>query len=41
MSGLLLALYGPVFGALVGALFGLLVHAARRGRRDFASVSFM
>lgn len=41
MSGLLLALNGLVFGALVGALFGLLVHAARRGRRDFASVSFM
>ncbi|MFI8073858.1 general stress protein [Streptomyces sp. NPDC086033] len=41
VSGLLLALYGLVFGALVGALLGLLVHAAQRGRRDFASVSFM
>ncbi|MET9735089.1 hypothetical protein ABZZ79_31940 [Streptomyces sp. NPDC006458] len=34
-------MYGLVFGALVGALLGLLVHAAQRGRRDFASVSFM
>ncbi|MFL5998799.1 MAG: general stress protein [Streptomyces sp.] len=41
VSGLLLAWYGLVFGALVGALLGLLVHAAQRGRRDFASVSFM
>ncbi|WP_405962058.1 glycine zipper family protein [Streptomyces sp. NBC_00723] len=41
VSGLLLALYGLVFGALVGALLGLLAHAAQRGRRDFASVSFM
>lgn len=40
-SGLLLPLYGLVFGALVGALLGLLVRAALRGRRDFASVSFM
>ncbi|MCZ4602235.1 glycine zipper family protein [Streptomyces sp. Lzd4kr] len=41
VSGLLLALCGLVFGALVGALPGLLVHAAQRGRRDFASASFM
>ncbi|MEV6542686.1 hypothetical protein [Streptomyces sp. NPDC051665] len=41
MSGLLLALYGLVCGALVGALLGLLVHAPERGRRDFASVSFI
>ncbi|MFI6566094.1 general stress protein [Streptomyces sp. NPDC050534] len=41
VSALLLALYGPVFGALVGALLGLQVYAAQRGRRDFASVSFM
>lgn len=40
-SGLLLAWDGLVFGALVGALLGRLVHAAQRGRRDFASVSFM
>ncbi|WP_237557709.1 MULTISPECIES: general stress protein [Streptomyces] len=41
VSRLLLALFGLVFGALVGALLGLVVHAAQRGRRDFASVSFM
>lgn len=41
VSGLLLALYGLVFGALVGAPLGLLAHAAQQGRRDFASVSFM
>ncbi|MFF5492520.1 general stress protein [Streptomyces aquilus] len=41
VSGLLLALYGLVFGALVGALLGLVGHAAQRGRRDFASVSYM
>ncbi|MGW3417335.1 general stress protein [Streptomyces phaeochromogenes] len=41
VPGLLLALYGLVFGALVGALLGLLVHAAQRGRRDFAPVSSM
>ncbi|MDR6980790.1 molecular chaperone DnaK (HSP70) [Streptomyces sp. 3330] len=34
-------MYGLVFGALVGALLGLLVRAAQRCRRDFASVSFM
>ncbi|MCX4978201.1 hypothetical protein [Streptomyces sp. NBC_00620] len=39
MSGLLLALYGLVLRALVGALSGLLVNAAQRGRRDFAPVS--
>ncbi|MEV7341189.1 hypothetical protein [Streptomyces sp. NPDC093544] len=38
VSGLLLTLYGLVFGALVGALPGLLVNAAQRGRGDFASV---
>ncbi|HEY5836845.1 glycine zipper family protein [Streptomyces sp.] len=41
VSRLLLALYGLVFGALVGALLGLQVYVAQRGRRDFASVSFM
>jgi hypothetical protein len=30
-----------VFGAFVSALLGLLVHAAQRGRPDFATVSFM
>lgn len=34
--GLLLA--GAGFGALWGALFGFLAHAATRGRRDFRSV---
>jgi hypothetical protein len=29
------------FGALVGALFGVLAHALTRGRRDFTSVSRM
>ncbi|MFI6661419.1 general stress protein [Streptomyces sp. NPDC050523] len=38
VSALLLALYGLVFGALVG---GLQMYAAQRGRRDFASVIFM
>ena len=41
VSALLLAMYGLVFGALAGALLGLQVYAAQRGRRDFASVSFM
>jgi hypothetical protein len=38
---LLLALYGLCFGAIVGALLGLLIHALQRGRRDFASATFM
>jgi hypothetical protein len=33
-----LILDGLWFGALVGALFGLLAHLLTRGRRDFASV---
>src|SRR6185503_14672502 len=33
------ALRGAGSGALVGALFGLLVHALQRGQRDFHSVS--
>jgi len=41
ISALLLALYGLVFGAIVGAALGLLVHAMQRGRRDFASATFM
>jgi len=36
---LVLAGYGLVFGAIVGALFGLLVHALQRGQHDFHSVS--
>jgi len=35
----LLAGYGLVFGAIVGALFGLLAHALQRGQRDFHSIS--
>jgi hypothetical protein len=34
-----LALDGLWFGALVGALFGVLTRLAMRGRRDFASVA--
>jgi hypothetical protein len=39
ISALVLAGYGLVFGAIVGALFGLLVHALQRDQRDFHSVS--
>ena len=41
VSGLLLALYGLVFGAHFGALLGPPVYAAQRGRRDFTSVGFI
>lgn len=34
-------LYGLVAGLLFGSIFGALGQAARRGRRDFASVSSM
>jgi uncharacterized membrane protein len=36
-----LILDGIWFGALVGALFGLIAHALTGGRRDFASVAAM
>src|SRR5258705_11444543 len=39
ISALVLAGYGLVFGAIVGALFGLLVHALQRGQHDFHSIS--
>jgi len=39
ISALVLAGYGLVFSAIVGALFGLLVHALQRGQRDFDSIS--
>jgi hypothetical protein len=38
-TGLLLAFYGLIFGAIVGALFGLIAHALQRGQRDFTAVS--
>jgi hypothetical protein len=37
-SALVLAGYGLAFGAIVGALLWLLVHALQRGQRDFHSV---
>lgn len=40
-SGLLLALYGLVFGAVVGGLLGTLLFALQRGRRDFTTVTGM
>jgi uncharacterized membrane protein len=36
-----LILDGIWFGALIGALFGLIAHALTRGRRDFTSVAAM
>jgi hypothetical protein len=36
-----LTLWALLFGAVIGAIFGLLMHALQRGRRDFASVSAM
>jgi hypothetical protein len=36
-----LVLWALVFGAVIGAIFGLLVHALSGGRRDFASVRAM
>lgn len=38
---LLLTVYGLIFGAIVGGAIGLMVHAMQRGRRDFASATFM
>jgi uncharacterized membrane protein len=37
----LLALYGLITGAILGALIGWLTHAAQGGQRDFASVAGM
>ena len=34
----MLALYGLILGAAIGAVFGLVVHAMQGGRRDFAAV---
>ena len=36
-----LGLYGLLFGAVLGAIFGLVMHALQGGRRDFASVQSM
>lgn len=36
-----LALYGAVFGALVGGAFGFVVHTMSGGQRDFTSVPGM
>jgi hypothetical protein len=33
--------YGLLFGAVLGAIFGLIMHALQGGRRDFASVQAM
>jgi hypothetical protein len=41
LASLWLALDGLIFGAVVGAIFGVLAHWAQRGRRDFASVRVM
>ena len=41
VSAFWLALDGLWFGAIVGALLGLLSHAMLRGRRDFASIAAM
>jgi hypothetical protein len=36
-----LAIYGLVFGAIVGAVLGLIFHAMQGGRRDFSSMRVM
>ena len=41
VSGLLLALYGLSFGAVLGATLSLISHALSGGRRDFSSVGSM
>lgn len=41
VGAFLLALYGLLIGAVIGALIGVVVYALQRGRRDFASVTFM
>ncbi len=37
-SGLLLAIYGLLFGAIVGGLLSLAMYAMQRGRRDFTTI---
>jgi hypothetical protein len=41
VGALLLMLYSTIFGAVIGALFGLAMHWAQRGRRDFSSFRTM
>lgn len=38
-SGLLLALYGLVFGAILGGLLNVSVYALQSGRRDFSAIT--
>lgn len=40
-SGLLLALYGLVIGAVLGGLLNLVVYALQGGRRDFSAITAM
>ena len=40
-SGLLMILLAVGFGAVWGAIFGAIGHAATRGKRDFSSVQVM
>lgn len=40
-SSLLLAIYGLLFGAVVGGLLNIAVYAMQRGRRDFATIRAM
>jgi hypothetical protein len=41
VASLALAAYGLIFGAVVGALWGLIFHAMQGGRRDFAAIRMM
>ncbi len=40
-SGLLLAIYRLLFGAIVGGLLSLAMYAMQRGRRDFTTIRAM
>jgi hypothetical protein len=41
LASFALILWAFLFGAVIGAIFGLLMHALQGGRRDFASVRAM
>ena len=41
LTSFTLILWALLFGAVIGAIFGLIMHALQRGRRDFASVQAM